>query len=147
MERGVPRQFLTDNGLEFCNRLVQQLMESQHVDFIHGRPYHPQTQGIVEVFNKTLHNLIWNVFLVQGGENFDLKTAHRNSLFEYNTKKHSSTQEKPVDCFQFTSNEDFERVNANFMKKFNSKNRNFEYEKGMKVLITDHVFKISGNVN
>lgn len=30
--------------------------------------------------------MMWNAFLAQEGENFDLKEAHRNSLFDYNTR-------------------------------------------------------------
>ena len=32
--------------------------------------------------------MIWNAFLASEGEGFDLKTAHRNALFEYLTRKH-----------------------------------------------------------
>ena len=51
-------------------------------------------------------------------DNFTLKEAHRNALFEYNFRKHSVTQEKPVDAIHLTSQEDIERVITNIIKKY-----------------------------
>lgn len=34
--------------------VMENLLESVGVNFLHGRPYHPQTQGSVERFNKTV---------------------------------------------------------------------------------------------
>ena len=44
----------TDNGKEFCNRLLEVLCESNDIKIIHGRPYHPQSKGAVESYNKEL---------------------------------------------------------------------------------------------
>ena len=78
-------------------------------------------------------------------EEFDLKVAHRNALLFYNTRKHSTTKEIPVDAINFSQANDIERVKENTLKTFNTSKRNIQYE-GMKVLINDHVFRISGGV-
>jgi len=49
-----PKIFQTDNGSEFVNREVQNLCESRKIEFKHGRPYHPQSQGVVEKINDFL---------------------------------------------------------------------------------------------
>jgi hypothetical protein len=51
---GLPRQLLSDNGVTFTGRLhdrvvyFERQVRAAGVQFIHGRPYHPQTQGKVE---------------------------------------------------------------------------------------------------
>ncbi|KAG0418124.1 Gag-Pol polyprotein [Dictyocoela roeselum] len=54
-----PCQILqSDNGLEFKNAHVQELCEEFNITQIHGRPNHPQSQGIVERFNQTITRFI-----------------------------------------------------------------------------------------
>jgi transposase InsO family protein len=51
---GLPRQLLSDNGLTFTGRLhgivvyFERQVRAAGVQFIHGRAYHPQTQGKLE---------------------------------------------------------------------------------------------------
>lgn len=51
---GAPRILQSDNGKEFCNADLKEVMEEMKIREIHGRPYHPQSQGRVERFNRTL---------------------------------------------------------------------------------------------
>lgn len=44
---------MTDNGLEFTNKLLQDLCNSLQITIKHGSPYHPQTTGEIERCNKT----------------------------------------------------------------------------------------------
>ena len=46
-----PSILQTDNGREFENLLVRQLCERRNIKIIHGSPYHPQSQGVVEKLN------------------------------------------------------------------------------------------------
>lgn len=58
---GLPQQILTDNGVPWCSsaatggwsRLSVWLLRLD-ISVIHGRPYHPQTQGKEERFHRTL---------------------------------------------------------------------------------------------
>jgi transposase InsO family protein len=51
-----PTIFQSDNGSEFKNELVNALMESNGVEYRHGQPYKPSTQGVVERSNGTLQD-------------------------------------------------------------------------------------------
>jgi transposase InsO family protein len=56
---GLPRQLLSDNGTTFTGRLhgyvgyFERQVRAAGVQFIHGRPYHPQTQGKLERQHRT----------------------------------------------------------------------------------------------
>jgi len=55
---GLPDSILSDNDMIFAGRNGPSWIESRlmrlDIDVIHGRPYHPQTQGKVERLNGTL---------------------------------------------------------------------------------------------
>lgn len=57
---GLPRQLLSDNAIALTGRLrnrevfFERRMKAIGVGFIHGRPYHPQTQGKIERCHQTL---------------------------------------------------------------------------------------------
>jgi hypothetical protein len=55
---GCPRHIQTDNGLEFKNDLVAQLFKKWKIRHHFSTPYHPQSNGLVERYNKTLCNAI-----------------------------------------------------------------------------------------
>ena len=54
MEYGCPEHLHLDNSKEFTAEVVQQLCHAMNIKVIHGSPYHPQTQGQVESFNKNV---------------------------------------------------------------------------------------------
>ncbi|CAC5424979.1 unnamed protein product [Mytilus coruscus] len=51
---GPPRILQSDNGKEFTNVNLAEVVSIFKTRQIHGRPYHPQSQGRVERFNRTL---------------------------------------------------------------------------------------------
>lgn len=53
-----------DNGGEFCSELIKALLILwEYTKYVHGRPRHPQSQGVIERFN--LRNLNSpNVFVI-----------------------------------------------------------------------------------
>ena len=55
---GVPRIIISDNGSHFCNRSIQALMGKYGVIHRLSNPYHPQTNGQVEVSNKQIKKLL-----------------------------------------------------------------------------------------
>ncbi|KAI5152064.1 hypothetical protein ENBRE01_2541 [Enteropsectra breve] len=54
MDYGVPAAIQVDNGKEFANKELKALCERMSVTIIHGRPRHPQSQGMVECVNQTV---------------------------------------------------------------------------------------------
>ena len=49
-----PRYILSDNGTEFKNNLMDQVLQQPGIDRIFSAPYHPQSNGKLEVFHKYL---------------------------------------------------------------------------------------------
>ena len=58
-----PWYILWDNGMEFKNNLMDQVLQQLGIDRIFSAPYHPQSNGKLEVFHKylkpTLKKLLW----------------------------------------------------------------------------------------
>ena len=49
-----PRYILSDNGTEFKNNLMDQVLQQLGIDRIFSAPYHPQSNGKLEVLHKYL---------------------------------------------------------------------------------------------
>ena len=49
-----PRYILSDNGTEFKNTLMDQVLKQLGIERIFSAPYHPQSNGKLEVFHKYL---------------------------------------------------------------------------------------------
>ena len=55
---GFPKMLQSDNGTEFKNKLLGDYLQKKKIDHIFGSPYHPQSQGSVEAFNRTIQNFL-----------------------------------------------------------------------------------------
>ena len=53
-----PEVLLTDNGLEFKNKLLVDHLEAMGVDVRHTTPYHPQTNGMIERYHRTIKEML-----------------------------------------------------------------------------------------
>ena len=49
----------SDNGGEFNNDLMKDFLLHQVIKYVRCSPYHPQSQGAVEVFNRTVQNFLY----------------------------------------------------------------------------------------
>ena len=49
-----PRYILSDNDTEFKNQLMDQALQQLGIDHIFSAPYHPQSNGKLEVFHEYL---------------------------------------------------------------------------------------------
>ena len=56
-----PRYILSDKGKEFKNHLMDQVLQQLRVDLIFSTPYHPQSNGKLEVFHKYLKPTLKNL--------------------------------------------------------------------------------------
>lgn len=89
---GVPRELLSDRGANLLSAVIQDVCEVTGMAKVNTTAYHPQTDGLVENFNRTLRAMLakhsrefgpqWDVHLQQ-------------LLFAYRTKPHESTGESP----------------------------------------------------
>src|SRR5436189_469121 len=88
---GCPRVILSDRGTHFRNELVDGLCEKFEIKHKLSSPYHPQTNGLVERFNRTLCESLAKV-----SEKEDEWDEHIESvLFAYRTIKHNTTKKTP----------------------------------------------------
>ena len=58
---GIPDEVLTDQGANFTSTLLGELYSLIGIKAIRTSPYHPQTDGLVERFNKTLKSMLRKV--------------------------------------------------------------------------------------
>jgi hypothetical protein len=88
---GCPQKILSDRGTHFNNQLITRLMEKFQIKHNFSTPYHPQTNGLVERFNKTLSESLAK--LITHDKEWDLYIAP--VLFAYRTSRHSTTKIAP----------------------------------------------------
>ena len=55
---GIPREILSDQGSSFQSKLLQELYCLLRVEALRTSPYHPQTDSLVEHFNKILEDML-----------------------------------------------------------------------------------------
>ncbi len=55
---GIPKEILTDQGTAFMSRTIRELYELLGIKSVRTSVYHPQTDGLVERFNRTLKTMI-----------------------------------------------------------------------------------------
>ena len=91
---GVPREILTDQGSNFVSQLLAELYRLLQVKPIRTSPYHPQTDGLVERFNKTLKAMLRKT-ASEDGKDWDRMIPYL--LFAYREVPQSSTGFSPFE--------------------------------------------------
>lgn len=82
----------TDNGAELKNSEVEEYVKQYGGSLIHGRPYHPQSQGGQEKAGGTLKTLIASSLIAHGAN----WVAHLNRAMEvYRNTLHSTLKDSP----------------------------------------------------
>ena len=77
---GVPAQLLSDWGASFLSQLVKEVCKFLGVERVNTTAYHPQTDGLVERFNRTLTSMLAKK-VEQGGQDWDTQLPY--VLFAY----------------------------------------------------------------
>ncbi len=90
---GIPREILTDQGSNFTSRLLTEIYKLLHVHPIRTTPYHRQTDGLVERFNKTLKSLLRKT--ASDGKDWDKLLPYL--LFAYREVPQASTGFSPFE--------------------------------------------------
>jgi len=89
---GCPKELLTDRGTHFVNEMLDSLCERFGVKHKLSTAYHPQTNGLVERFNRTLCEALAK-FANENKDDWDLFVS--SALFAYRTKRHNTTRHEP----------------------------------------------------
>ena len=89
---GVPRKIIHDRAPEFLSDLLQDTAELMRLKQLPTAGGHPQTDGLVERFNRTLKKMLCKL-VEKRGKNWDMLLGP--VLFAYCTTPHDSTGESP----------------------------------------------------
>ena len=89
---GVPKKLITDQGTNFLSELLNAISKLFKIMRIHTSPYHPQTDGLVERFNRTLANMLSSY---TNAQQTDWDVHIPSCLFAYRSAPHASTGETP----------------------------------------------------
>ena len=90
-QHGCPQIILSDRGTHFNNNTIKALTEKFKINHLLSTPYHPQMNGLVERFNRTLCESLAR----QSLKNNDWDLYIAPTLFAYRTTKHSTTKMEP----------------------------------------------------
>ena len=91
---GVPQEILTDQGSNFTSKLLAELYRLLKIQPIRTSPYHPQTDGLVERFNKTLKAMLRRT-ATEEGKDWDRLVPYL--LFAYREVPQASTGFSPFE--------------------------------------------------
>ncbi|KAL5479133.1 hypothetical protein EMCRGX_G022617 [Ephydatia muelleri] len=85
---GVPEQLHSDQGRNFESKVIKNICDLLQIRKTRTSPYHPQSDGLVERFNRTLLNLL-SIAVVDAERDWDVQLpllmfAYRTSMHETN---------------------------------------------------------------
>ena len=89
---GAPKELLSDRGRTFINQTLDELCGQWKVQQTFSTAYHPQTNGLVERYNKTLVETLAKLCLKKPQEWDEMIPA---ALFAYRTARHETTKRTP----------------------------------------------------
>jgi transposase InsO family protein len=97
-------RLLSDNGPCYLSKDLREYLEDRDIKHIRGRPYHPQTQGKIERYHRSIKNVITlqNYYLPG-----DLNIAISEFVDYYNNKRYHESLNNltPADVFYGRSKE------------------------------------------
>ena len=78
-------RLLSDNGSSFTSQALAKYLKKHHIKHIHSAPYHPQTQGKIERWHRSMKNIVKldNYYFP-----WDLRQAIGNFVDYYNYRRY-----------------------------------------------------------
>ena len=91
-------------------------LNKNRIHHVRGSPYHPQSQGEVEAFNRTVQNYLYLAKNMNEDE-FILEDSILDFLLYYNNRVHTTTRYSPYDIIEKRSDEKtMKKVRENTLK-------------------------------
>lgn len=87
----VPEEVLSDRGKAFLSGLMKEVESLLGFHKVNTSAYHPQTDGLVECFNRTLITMLAKT--TENGRDWDRRLSY--VLFAYPASQQESTPESP----------------------------------------------------
>uniref|UniRef100_A0A3Q1GC55 Gypsy retrotransposon integrase-like protein 1 n=1 Tax=Acanthochromis polyacanthus TaxID=80966 RepID=A0A3Q1GC55_9TELE len=91
---GIPSEILTDQGTNFLSNTLRQVYRLLGIRGIRTTPYHPQTDGLVERYNRTLKSML-KKFISSNAKDWDKWLPYL--LFAYREVPQASTGFSPFE--------------------------------------------------
>ena len=88
----LPEQIHSDQGSQFESKLFQELMKILQIKKTRTTPYHPQSDGVVERFNRTLLSMLATVL---EDNPWDWEDQLMKVCYAYNTSSHPGLKHSP----------------------------------------------------
>ena len=89
---GAPDSLHTDQGKNFDSMLLKEVCRLLGVEKTRTTPYHPQSDGLVERFNRTLLNML-SIIATEKEDGWDLQLP--TAMLAYRTSIHETTKATP----------------------------------------------------
>lgn len=89
---GAPKVLMSDRGTNFLSEIIQNVCERLGITKATSTAYHPQTQGLVERWNRTVENML-KMYTSANQRDWDRFLPF--AVFAYNTAVQESTRESP----------------------------------------------------
>ena len=86
----VPSRLHSGQGKQFESKVISSICQLLHIDKSWTTPYHPQSNGLVECFNRTLTDM-----LTTTAKSIPLSEKGTYRRYAYNTSVHASTGQTP----------------------------------------------------
>ena len=92
---GVPRQIHSDQGLEFCNQLMQIICDKLNINRTTTTPYHPQCNAAAKHFNRTMGQFLRRALDDSNTSALDWELYLGPLMLSYNSGVSKSTRMSP----------------------------------------------------
>ena len=120
-EVGKPQILQSDNGCEFLANIIKKFLEEEEgIIYINNSPYHPQTNGVVEAFNKNIINKL-EYKLLDNNNSFDLKLSLNKTTDIYYHTVHTNTKIEPKKAINLKDENIIEQVIKNILNSQSNK--------------------------
>jgi len=92
---GFPKAIVTDQGKEFTNKLLKAILDASNVRHYTTAPYHPQSNGQTEVFNRTMDRYLRATLHQDKLDTHQWEGLVAHLAFVYNTSLHRAIKQTP----------------------------------------------------